>query len=213
MAETKTTASTLSKLKFSGYVQGRYESREDSFSGVDGLNRPTNFDRFLVRRAPLKTTYIGENAEYMLQIDAIGDGVVTLSDAEATFVDTWTPLGIRTTPGSSRSRSATRCCNRPATARCPNARASSTRCSRASAIAACASPPARTGCASPARRSTARSQATPPMAPDQNQYPDVDGRLGVDLDFLIVDVSGQYGEKLATSASANTGAGTDLDGD
>ncbi len=60
--------------------------------------RITNFDRFLVRRGRLKATYTGENAEYLLQIDATGDGVV-LKDAEATFVDTWTPLGLRFTMG------------------------------------------------------------------------------------------------------------------
>ena len=42
--------------------------------------------------------YSGDNAEYLLQIDATGDGVV-LKDGEATFVDTWTPLGLRFTMG------------------------------------------------------------------------------------------------------------------
>ena len=72
--------------------------RDDSVSGVDSSGRVTNFDRFLVRRGRLKATYAGDNAEYMLQIDATGDGVV-LRDAEATFVDTWTPLGLRLTMG------------------------------------------------------------------------------------------------------------------
>src|SRR6185503_7851265 len=46
----------------------------------------------------LKTVYEGTNAEYLLQIDAVGDGV-TLKDAEATFVDTWTPFNFRLTMG------------------------------------------------------------------------------------------------------------------
>src|SRR5262245_12935083 len=98
LAATNATLGPLAKLKFSGYVQGRYEWRDDSVSGVDAAGRPTNFNRWLVRRGRLKATYAGENAEYMLQIDATGDGVV-LKDAEATFVDTWTPLGLRVTLG------------------------------------------------------------------------------------------------------------------
>ena len=115
--------SGLSKLKFSGYIQGRYDWRDDSISGVDAQGRVTNFNRFEVRRGRLKAMYSGVNAEYLLQIDATGDGVV-LKDAEATFIDTWTPLGFRFTMGQfkvpvrlrgSRSR-------RPI-ARCPSARA------------------------------------------------------------------------------------------
>jgi hypothetical protein len=98
LSATNATLGPIAKLKFSGYVQGRYEWRDDSVSGVDNSGRVTNFDRWLVRRGRLKATYAGENAEYMLQIDATGDGVA-LRDAEATFVDTWTPLGLRLTVG------------------------------------------------------------------------------------------------------------------
>jgi hypothetical protein len=98
-AATDASVSSLKKIKLSGYIQGRYEH---SAASVDGLKAdgktPANADRFLVRRARLKTVYEGRNAEYLLQIDATGDGV-TLKDAEATLVDTWTPLNLRLTVG------------------------------------------------------------------------------------------------------------------
>jgi hypothetical protein len=98
-AATDASVSSLKKLKFSGYIQGRYEHSSASTDGLksDGKT-PANADRFLVRRARLKAAYKGENAEYLFQIDATGDGVV-LKDAEATFVDTWTPLNLRLTVG------------------------------------------------------------------------------------------------------------------
>jgi hypothetical protein len=102
-AATDASVSSLKKLKLSGYIQGRYEHYQTSTDGIsvsaDGKKAtPTNTDRFLVRRARLKAVYEGKNAEYLLQIDATGDGV-TLKDAEATFVDTWTPFNLRLTLG------------------------------------------------------------------------------------------------------------------
>jgi opacity protein-like surface antigen len=98
-AATDASVNSLKKLKVSGYIQGRYEHSQASVDGLksDGKT-PTNADRFLVRRGRLKAAYEGKNAEYVLQIDATGDGV-TLKDAEATFVDTWTPLNLRLTVG------------------------------------------------------------------------------------------------------------------
>src|SRR5678815_2110724 len=94
----KATVDSLSKIKVSGYVQGRLELHEFSAAGVDANNKPTIYDRFYVRRGRLKVVYAGHNAEYMLQIDATGDGVV-LKDAEASFVDTWTPFNFKLTAG------------------------------------------------------------------------------------------------------------------
>lgn len=77
--ETKSDLSALKKLKFSGYVQARYEARQNlDETGAGGLNR------FLVRRGRLKATYTGDVAAYMLQIDAVTSGV-SLKDAEATL--------------------------------------------------------------------------------------------------------------------------------
>lgn len=98
-AATDATVNGLKKIKLSGYIQGRYEHSETSSNGLKSDGKTVaNSDRFLVRRARLKTVYEGKNAEYLLQIDATGDGV-TLKDAEATLVDTWTPLNLRLTVG------------------------------------------------------------------------------------------------------------------
>jgi hypothetical protein len=98
-AATDASVSSLKKIKLSGYVQGRWEHSQASVDGLksDGKS-PANADRFYVRRGRLKAAYEGRNAEYLLQIDATGDGV-TLKDAEATFIDTWTPLNLRLTVG------------------------------------------------------------------------------------------------------------------
>jgi hypothetical protein len=98
LAATESAVGSLKKLKFSGYIQGRYEHHQRSVDGLKSDGKPANSDRFLVRRGRLKATYAGRNAEYVLQIDATGDGV-TLKDAEATFVDTWTPFDLRLTVG------------------------------------------------------------------------------------------------------------------
>jgi hypothetical protein len=98
-AATDSAVNGLKKIKLSGYIQGRWEH---SAASVDGLKADgktvANTDRFYVRRGRFKAVYEGTNAEYLLQIDATGDGV-TLKDAEATIVDTWTPLNLRLTVG------------------------------------------------------------------------------------------------------------------
>src|SRR5262245_57947481 len=62
----------LAKIKLSGYIQARYEYHRDSKNGVNALGRPQTTSMFLVRRGRLKTTYSGQYAELMLQIDATG---------------------------------------------------------------------------------------------------------------------------------------------
>jgi hypothetical protein len=87
----------LKRLKFSGYIQARYDWHDDADFGQELrsgaiVNRGTN--RFFVRRGRLKATYAGDLSEYVLQIDATGDAVV-LRDAEASFLLTndnpWIP--------------------------------------------------------------------------------------------------------------------------
>jgi hypothetical protein len=78
LIELKSSLSPLKKLKFSGYIQSRYqweEAREDDTGG---------FSRFTVRRGRLKATYTGDIAQFVLQIDAVPTGV-SLKDAEATL--------------------------------------------------------------------------------------------------------------------------------
>ena len=84
------------KLKISGYVQGRFEWHQDA---TDGWSNYKNENRFYVRHGYLGAKYEGKNGEYFLQIDANNNDGVALKDAEATFVDTWTPFGLRLTLG------------------------------------------------------------------------------------------------------------------
>lgn len=95
------TVDGLKKIKVNGFIQSRFEWRQDAAEGATadtkGALTPNTSDRFYVKRAYLKTTYDGRNAEYMLQIDG-ADGFA-LKDAEATFVDTWTPFKFRLTVG------------------------------------------------------------------------------------------------------------------
>jgi hypothetical protein len=212
---TNSTLSPIAKLKFSGYIQGRYEWREDSYSGVDSMNRPTNFDRFLVRRARLKATYVGENAEYMLQIDSTGDGTV-LRDAEATFVDTWTPLGIRATAGQFKIPFGYEVLQSSGDREMPE---------RARVIRALFPNERDRGVRVQARYDWLRFSGAAVNGTfigdavygttDQNRYADLVGRLGGDFDFLVVGVSGQFGQKLVTPAvtpARVSGTDTNMDG-
>ena len=98
LSTTNAVVDRLNKIKLSGYIQGRFEWRGDSTDSIDAGGTSQVKTQFLVRRGRLKALYEGRNAEYMLQIDAVGSGV-TLKDAEATLVDTWTPFGLRLTMG------------------------------------------------------------------------------------------------------------------
>ena len=97
-AATKAATDAMAKLKFSGYVQGRYEWHQDSKDGLDATGKPADTTGFLVRRGRLKAVYSGSMSEFVLQIDATGKGVV-LRDAEASLVEAWTPLGLKLTLG------------------------------------------------------------------------------------------------------------------
>lgn len=108
-ADTKAVIDKVSKLKISGYIQGRYEWHQDATNGWNFNARPTTTNppgnagsgtktTFYVRRARLDVGYKGTNLEYVLQLDAGGDSV-GLRDAEAAFVDTWTPVHLRVSVG------------------------------------------------------------------------------------------------------------------
>lgn len=101
VAENRGLLDKASNLKITGFVQGRYEWHDDSVNGWDTKsNGPgsSNKSTFYVRRARLDTNYVGQNAEFVLQLDGGGD-TVGLRDAEAAFVDTWTPLKLRISIG------------------------------------------------------------------------------------------------------------------
>lgn len=94
--ETKSDLSALKKLKFSGYVQARYQAQQSlDETGTGGFNR------FLIRRGRLKATYTGDLAQYMLQIDATTSGVA-LKDAEATLFIPGTKQNLSLTLGQTK---------------------------------------------------------------------------------------------------------------
>ena len=94
---------SASKLKVSGFVQGRYEWHQEAFNGItyasNGTPTVTNSDRFMVRHAYLTTQYKGTNAEYVMQLDANNKDGVVFKDVYAAFVDTWTPLNMKLSVG------------------------------------------------------------------------------------------------------------------
>ncbi|MCP3144819.1 OprO/OprP family phosphate-selective porin [Pyxidicoccus xibeiensis] len=98
--ETKNDLSSLKKLKFSGYVQGRYQYQEADETGED-IRLTDSFSRFSVRRGRIKATYTADYAQYVLQIDAVPDGV-TLKDAEATFFIPGTKQAMSLTLGATK---------------------------------------------------------------------------------------------------------------
>jgi hypothetical protein len=91
--ETKNDLSVLKKIKFSGYVQGRYQAQESlDETGAGGFNR------FTVRRSRLKATYTADLAQVVVQIDASPSGVA-LRDAEATLFIPGTQQNLSLTLG------------------------------------------------------------------------------------------------------------------
>jgi len=95
--------SSASKLKFSGYVQGRYEWHDGSTNGATfsstGTATATNGNRFLVRHAYFKAAYKGTNTEAVFQVDGNNKDGLAIKDVYATFVDTWTPLNLKLSVG------------------------------------------------------------------------------------------------------------------
>jgi hypothetical protein len=98
-------ADNFSKLKLSGYVQGRYEYHQDANNGwsfpapgATGTGSTGAKDYFYVKRARLITVYNDTNAEMVVQIDASGTSFAA-KDLEAAFIDTWTPLHLRISVG------------------------------------------------------------------------------------------------------------------
>jgi hypothetical protein len=102
-AASQAAIASSSKLKFSGYVQGRYEWHEEATNGItyssSGTPTVTNTNRFMVRHAYLTAQYKGTNAEYVMQVDANNKDGLAFKDVYASFVDTWTPLNLKLSVG------------------------------------------------------------------------------------------------------------------
>lgn len=187
-----------SKLKFAGYLQGRYEWHDDADYGVNAQNAPRGSSRFLVRRARIKATYAGKNAEYVFQVSG-GRDELTFTDAEASLVDSWTPLGLKLTMGqfkvpfgfeilqsSSEREMPERV--RMYTTLFPGERDRGLRL---------------TGKRGPINFALALINGNGTLDPiyrsfDQTSWKDLVGRLQLDLGFLAVAVSGHWGHTLKT---------------
>lgn len=92
----ESSVSSLKKLKFSGYVQGRYEWHDDA---VDGWENYKNENRFSVRHGYLSARYEGKHGEFFLQFDGNSSDGFVMKDAEASLIEPWTPLKIKLTVG------------------------------------------------------------------------------------------------------------------
>lgn len=88
----------LKKLKFSGYVQARWETGEASSDSVKVSGSPyavasANLNRFYIRRGRLKLTYdTGALSQAVVYLDGGTDRTVRLLEAHVTLFDPWTPL-------------------------------------------------------------------------------------------------------------------------
>jgi hypothetical protein len=222
LSAAQSTLGSLNRIKLSGYIQGRYEWHDDSVQGVSATGAPTETNRFYVRRGRLKVTYAGTNMEYMLQIDAVGSGPgpratgVTLKDAEATFVDTWTPLGLRLTMGQFKWPFGYEVLQSSGDREMPEP----------SRVTGALFPGERDrGVRLVGRYDVARVQLALVNGTgtqdaiyggtDSTPMKDVVGRIGADLDFLAFGVSGYYGRALKTTlptSASVSGTDTNMDG-
>lgn len=199
LSATRSLAERLNKLKFAGYIQGRYEHHADSLYGIS--SKPQS--QFLVRRARLKATYDGTNAEYMLQIDA-GGAAPVLKDAEATFVDTWSPFGFRLTLGQFKVPFGYEVLQSSGDREMPE---------RATVIRVQFPGERDRGIRLQARYENFRlaaalvngnfTQDSLYPAKDNNGFKDFSARLGGDFDVLVFGVSGYFG-RLTTTTPAST---------
>lgn len=200
----------LSRIRLGGYVQGRYEWHADSSNTIDASGNSQVKSQFLVRRGRLKAVYDGANAEYLLQIDATPSGVA-LEDAEATFVDTWTPIEARLTVGQFKWPFGYEVLQSDADREMPE--------------------PARViGTLFPGARdrgvrltahhgwfhiAAALVNGNVPNGPvDRNGFKDLVGRVGGDFGWIVGGLSGYYGRRLdARAATPLTTIWTDKNGD
>ncbi len=109
--ETKSTVDKLSKIKVSGYVQAQWQLADSAgVPSMAGGNFPFNVlnwhstgsvadsarfldtlaskQRFMIRRARIKTTYDAGTSKYVLEIDVLPNGV-GIKDANVTLLEPW----------------------------------------------------------------------------------------------------------------------------
>ena len=102
----KAALASASKLKLSGYVQGRYEWHDGSVNGATfsstGTATVTNQNRFMVRHAYLTAQYNGTYAESFMQIDANTKDGLGFRDVYVAVLEPWTPLKMKLSAGQFR---------------------------------------------------------------------------------------------------------------
>lgn len=97
--ETKNDLGILKKLKFSGYVQARYQYQQTDYDeAAPELKLTDGFSRFTVRRGRIKAAYTGDTGLAMIQVDIIPTAV-QLRDAEATLFIPGTKQNLSITLG------------------------------------------------------------------------------------------------------------------
>ncbi len=99
LSEFDSSIKALQKIKISGYLQARYESRQDSWNGLDdrksgdfktGSGKAGQSDTFYIRRGRVKFTFAAnEWSEMVIQPD-LARGGVTLKDAWVDLKEQWT---------------------------------------------------------------------------------------------------------------------------
>ena len=92
----QTDTDKLKKFKFSGYLQARWETAENSsdtvrVSGSPATLTPANLSRFYIRRGRLKLTYDSSPwSQAVVYFDGGTDRTVRLLEAYVTLMDPWT---------------------------------------------------------------------------------------------------------------------------
>ena len=179
--------------------------------------RVTNFDRFLVRRGRLKATYIGRQRPSTCCRLTRPATASCSRTAEATFVDTWTPLGLRFTMGQFKVPFGYEVLQSSADREMPE---------RARVIRALFPGERDRGVrltgsyewfklhGRARQRQLHAGRCRLRHLRDNNRYFDTYLRVGADFDFLVVGLSGQFGEKLGTTVgnTALTITDTNMDG-
>lgn len=92
----QTDTDRLKRFKFSGYLQARWETAENSsdsvkVSGSPATLTPANVSRFYIRRARLKLTYDSSPwSQAVVYFDGGTDRTIRLLEAYVSFLDPWT---------------------------------------------------------------------------------------------------------------------------
>lgn len=85
----------LKKVKFSGYIQGRYEARQNGANGIDlGTGKSGSPDSFSIRRARFKMTVVANDwSQFVISPDWSRSGAV-LKDAWIDLNEQWTKTHV-----------------------------------------------------------------------------------------------------------------------